>query len=166
MVDQFSTPGANGASLVEPPQSIAQARVDDKGRLKLPAEYLAYLKELKVDKVFITTLDRQLVQIYPMAVWKANLELLNGAGDDAEAAGDLLYAAKHYGGISEVDGQGRVLIPALLRDLLELESQPVFLDVHRQHINVATRAAHEERLNRALVGLVEKKKRFETRGLQ
>jgi len=31
---------------VEPPHSIAQARVDDKGRLKLPAEFLEYLKKL------------------------------------------------------------------------------------------------------------------------
>ncbi len=40
---------------MEPPHSIAQARVDDKGRLKLPSEFLEYLKKLGVDKVFITT---------------------------------------------------------------------------------------------------------------
>ena len=69
---------------MEPPHSIAQARVDEKGRLKLPAEFLEYLKKLGVDKVFITTLDRQLARIYPISVWKANENLFADAGDLAE----------------------------------------------------------------------------------
>ena len=50
---------------MEPPHSIAQARVDDKGRLKLPSEFLEYLKKQGVDKVFITTLDRELATNLP-----------------------------------------------------------------------------------------------------
>ena len=69
---------------MEPPHSIAQARVDEKGRLKLPSEFLEYLKKLGVDKVFITTLDRELARIYPISVWKANENFFANAGDLAE----------------------------------------------------------------------------------
>ena len=103
---------------MEPPHSIAQARVDDKGRLKLPAEFLEYLKKLGVDKVFITTLDRQLARIYPISVWKANENLFADAGDLAETAEDVAYIAKVYGGDSEIDAQGRVLMPAALRRVI------------------------------------------------
>jgi MraZ protein len=154
-----------GAVPVEPPHSIAQARVDDKGRLKLPSEFLEYLKKLGVDKVFITTLDRQLARIYPISVWKANENLFADAGDLAETAEDVAYIAKVYGGDSEIDAQGRVLMPALRR-VIEIESQPVYLDCYNGRINVASKSVHEERLNRATANLPEKVKTLEKKGLK
>ena len=116
MADPVVGNGAlHGGPSVEPPHSIAQARVDDKGRLKLPAEFLEYLRELKVDKVFITTVDLQLARIYPISVWKSNENLFSNAGDLAEVAEDVAYIAKYFGGDSEIDAQGRVLMPAELR---------------------------------------------------
>src|SRR6266436_4713950 len=99
---------------LEPPHSIAQARVDDKGRLKLPAEFLAYLRALRIDKVFITTVDLQIARIYPVSVWNANENYFANAGEQAELAGDVAYLAKYYGGDSEIDSQGRVLVPSEL----------------------------------------------------
>src|SRR6476646_7927203 len=143
---------------VEPPHSIAQARVDDKGRLKLPSEFLEYLKKLGVDKVFITTLDRQLARIYPISVWKANENLFADAGDLAETAEDVAYIAKVFGGDSEIDAQGRVLMPAALRRVIELESQPVYLDCFNGRINVANKSMHDARFHRAMANLGEKVK--------
>ena len=158
--------GVGGLVPVEPPHSIAQARVDDKGRLKLPAEFLEYLKKLGVDKVFITTLDRQLARIYPISVWKANENLFADAGDLAETAEDVAYIAKVFGGDSEIDAQGRVLMPAALRRVIELESQPVFLDCYNGRINVSSKSVHEERLHRATANLPEKVKTLEKKGLK
>jgi MraZ protein len=151
---------------VEPPHSIAQARVDDKGRLKLPAEFLEYLKKLGVDKVFITTVDRELARIYPISVWKANENLFANAGDLAEMAEDVAYIAKVFGGDSEIDAQGRVLMPAALRRELEMESQQVFLDCYNGRINVASKSVHDERVNRAMANLPEKVKTLEKKGLK
>ena len=151
---------------VEPPHSIAQARVDDKGRLKLPAEFLEYLKKLAVDKVFITTVDLELARIYPIPVWKTNEGLFSNAGDLAELAEDVAYIAKYFGGDSEIDAQGRVLMPAKLREKLELESQPVWLDVYQGRINVAGKAMHEARFHRAMANLGEKVKALEKKGLK
>jgi MraZ protein len=159
-------PSEGSKAYVEPPHSIVQARVDDKGRLKLPAEFLEYLKKLEVDKVFITTVDLELARIYPIPVWKTNEGLFANAGDLAELAEDVAYIAKYFGGDSEIDGQGRVLMPAKLREKLELESQPVWLDVYQGRINVANKAMHESRFHRAMANLGEKVKTLEKKGLK
>jgi MraZ protein len=151
---------------VEPPHSIAQARVDDKGRLKLPSEFLEYLKKMGVDKVFITSLDREVARIYPIPVWKGNENFFGNAGDLAELAEDVAYIAKVFGGDSEIDAQGRVLLPAALRRELSLESQPVFLDCYNGRINVAGKAVHEARYHRAMANLGEKVKTLEKKGLK
>ena len=151
---------------MEPPHSIAQARVDDKGRLKLPSEFLEYLKKLGVDKVFITSLDREVARIYPIPVWKGNENFFGTAGDLAELAEDVAYIAKVFGGDSEIDAQGRVLLPAALRRELEMESQQVFLDCYNGRINVAGKGVHDARINRAMANLGEKVKTLEKKGLK
>jgi len=151
---------------VEPPHSIIQARVDDKGRLKLPAEFHEYLKRLQVSQVFITSLDLEAARIYPLTVWKVNEDLFSNAGELSELAEDIAYIAKYYGGDSDIDAQGRILMPTELRRKLEMEAQPVWLDVYKGRINVATRKVHEERFHRAMANLGQKVKTLEKSGLR
>jgi MraZ protein len=88
---------SNNTATAEPPHSIVQASVDEKGRLKLPAEFLEYLEALKVTKVFITTLDQRQARIYPIEVWKVNEALFQSSGENAAAAERLAFLAKVYG---------------------------------------------------------------------
>jgi MraZ protein len=166
VADQVVETGALNGAGVEAPHSITQARVDDKGRLKLPAEFLEYLKKQGTDKVFITTVDLLLGRIYPISVWKANENFFSAAGDLAEQAEDVAYIAKYYGGDSEIDAQGRVLVPTELRRKLGIEAQPVWLDFYNGRINIASKAVHESRLQRALVNLTDKVKTLEKKGLK
>ena len=166
MVGNGEVGSGGGISVVEPPHSITQARIDDKGRLKLPVEFWEYLKQLGAEKVFITTVDLQLARIYPIQVWKGNENLFANAGDLAELAEDVAYIAKYFGGDSDIDAQGRVLIPAALRKQLNLESQPVWLDCYNGGINVAGKAIHEERFHRAMANFSEKSKTLATKGLK
>ena len=166
MVGNGAPGSGGGLPVVEPPHSIAQARVDDKGRLKLPAEFWEYLKQLGAEKVFITSVDLELARIYPIPVWKGNENLFENAGDLAELAEDVAYIAKYYGGDSEIDAQGRVLMPAVLRKELSLEAQPVWLDCYNGRINVAGKEIHESRFHRARANLLEKVKTLEKKGLK
>src|SRR5271169_5574977 len=102
------------ASGVEPPHSIAQASVDDKGRLKLPAEFTEFLEKSGVTRVFITTVDFRQVRIYPLSLWQRNENLFEGAGEHSGQAERLARLAKHFGGDAEIDRAGRVLLPAVL----------------------------------------------------
>lgn len=150
----------------EPPLGIFQARCDDKGRLKLPTSFVEYLKALGVEQVFITTVDIKLARIYPKKVWESNRNLFESAGEDAEIAEDVAFIANLYGGDSEIDGQGRVLVPSELRRKLEIEAQPVWLDYYNGRINVFGKRVYEERMQRALVNLGEKVKALEKKGLK
>ena len=140
-----SLPGDLSPS-AEPPLSVLQASVDDKGRLKLPSEFLAYLEATQVTRVFITMLDGRMARIYPPAVWKVNEQLFRNAGPNAAAASRLAFKARVYGGESEIDKSGRVLMPVKLREELNLEKQPVWLEAHNDGINVMNRSVFETRL--------------------
>ena len=154
----------NGMIAAEPPHSIAQASVDEKGRLKLPAEFLEYLEALKVTKVFITTFDQRQARIYPIAVWKVNEALFENSADPAAERMALL--AKAFGGDAEIDKSGRLLLPAKLREILDLEKQPVWLDVYHGRINVVSKKIHDERMQLALANMSEDLKALEKMGLK
>ena len=156
----------NNLVTAEPPHSIVQASVDEKGRLKLPVEFLEYLEALNVTKVFITTFDLRLARIYPMRVWEVNKALLQNAGENAAAAERLAFLAKAYGGDAEIDKSGRVLLPAKLREALNLEKQPVWLDEFQGRINVVTRQVHDERMQLAKANMSEDLKTLEKLGLK
>ena len=157
--------------VVPPPLGIYPARVDDKGRLKLPADFQQYLSaifagESSERRVFITSLDLTTVRIYPLSVWKSNESLLEQETDSPEDAADIAFLAKDLGGSSEVDGQGRVLIPAELRQLLNLESQPVHLDCYKGRISVLTEEVYRQKQARARENALEKLNRLEKKGLR
>jgi MraZ protein len=156
----------NNLVTAEPPHSIVQASVDEKGRLKLPVEFLEYLEALNVTKVFITTFDLRLARMYPMRVWEVNKALLQNAGENAAAAERLAFLAKAYGGDAEIDKSGRVLLPAKLREALNLEKQPVWLDEFQGRINVVTRQVHDERMQLAKANMSEDLKTLEKLGLK
>ena len=157
--------------VVPPPLGIYPARVDDKGRLKLPADFQQWLSaiftgEASERRVFITSLDLTTVRIYPLSAWKSNESLLEQETENADDAADLAFLAKDLGGSSELDGQGRVLIPVELRQLLNLESQPVFLDCYKGRISVLTEEVYRQKQARARENALEKLNRLEKKGLR
>jgi len=156
----------NNPMTAEPPHSIVQASVDEKGRLKLPAEFLEYLEALSVTKVFITTFDLRQARIYPIPVWKVNEDLFHLAGENAAAAERLDFLAKAYGGNADIDKSGRVLLPAKLREELGLEKQTVFLDVYHGRINIVTRKIYDERMQLAKAKMFEDLQTLEKMGLK
>ncbi len=148
------------------PHSIGQASVDDKGRLKLPAEFAEYLEKCGVTKVFITTVDFRQVRLYPLSLWQHNENLFDDAGEDSGRAERLARLAKHFGGDAEIDKSGRVLLPALLRQEMGLEKQAVVVDVHRGRLNVVSKKIHDEDIQAAKATLLEDLKALEKRGFK
>ncbi len=152
-------------SIAEPPLGIFEAKCDEKGRVKLPVRFAAYLKSLE-DKFFVTTLDMRIARIYPRKVWERNQNLFEDAGEDSDSAEDIAFIANVYGDFSEIDENGRVLMPTELRRKLEIEKQPVWLDYYRGRINVFGKKIYDERMNRATVNLPDKVRALEKKGLK
>lgn len=133
--------------LVEPPpRGFHQARVDEKGRCKLPAALLQYLNAQGVKKVFITTLDLTTARLYPISVWEQNEKMLENPGASALQAKAVSFLAKHYGADSDLDGQGRVLLPQELRRKLQMENQPVWLGYDKGALEIYGEAIYQKRL--------------------
>ena len=154
------------ATPVEAPRGFHGARVDEKGRLKMPAAIAEYVAALGDQKVFITTVDGATARIYPISVWRQNEILLEDGGEDTEQKGDVAFVAYHFGADSDVDGQGRVLVPAELRRALHFEGEQVFLRCFKQRIEVVGKDVYEERLAKAMEGLAAKVQGLEKKGLR
>lgn len=157
---------SNPALPVEAPRGFLSARVDEKGRLKLPAAIAQYLSSLGEQKVFVTTLNVSTARIYPISVWRQSETMLEEAGEDTDEREDVSFVANHYGADSEIDQQGRVLVPTDLRRALKLENEQVFLRCFKQRIDVIGREVYEARLAKAMDNLEGKVQGLEKKGLR
>lgn len=125
------------------------ARLDDKGRLKLPASFQQFFTALREKKLFVTSLDRRIAQIYPMAVWRENEKFFDSYREDPKIARNVAFNAADLGAESEMDAQGRVLFSPELRRELGIENQPVRLFAYRGRIEVLSEKIYEERKREA-----------------
>ena len=125
--------------------------MDDRGRVKLPVVFKEYLEKFEDRRLFVTSLDRRIAQVYPIVLWKQTKKFLENFSQDPEAAENLAFNAADLGAETEMDGQARVLFSPELRRELGLEDQPVHMYVFRGHIEVLNQAEYEERKRAATV---------------
>lgn len=91
-------------------------RVDEKGRLKLPAEFKRRIDEQYSAQFFITSKDGKVAEIYPMAEWEKIEQKLALIPNMNPAKKKFLDRVNYYGQAVEMDAQGRVLLPQILRE--------------------------------------------------
>jgi transcriptional regulator MraZ len=91
-------------------------RVDSKGRLKIPSVFRARLEEKYGRDLFVTSVTGEFVTIYPMPVWAEIEERLAEMPTTHSSRAKYLARVNYFGQIAELDAQGRVLIPARLRE--------------------------------------------------
>jgi len=94
----------------------APARIDDKGRLKLPTVFRSSLESKYGRELFLTSLSGEYVRIYPMPVWLEIEEKLGQMPSTHPSRLRFLDRINYFGSVGELDAQGRVLIPVRLRD--------------------------------------------------
>jgi MraZ protein len=94
----------------------AAARIDDKGRLKVPTIFRTIIQDQQGPDVFVTSLTGECVRIYPMPVWLEIERKLTQVPDNHPSRLKFLDRVNYFGQASELDGQGRIVIPPHLRD--------------------------------------------------
>ena len=94
----------------------APARIDDKGRLKVPNSFRSLLEGKYGRELFLTSLTGEYVRIYPMPVWLEIEEKLGRMPSTHPSRLRFLDRVNYFGQVGELDTQGRVLIPVRLRD--------------------------------------------------
>jgi MraZ protein len=98
-------------------------RVDEKGRLKVPAEFKRLIDEKYGAQFYITSLDGKVAQVYPFEEWQRIEEKLARLSNFNPTKKKFLNRTNYYGQLVEIDGQGRVLIPALLRETAKIQGE-------------------------------------------
>jgi len=92
------------------------AKIDDKGRLKIPNAFRALVEQAHGGELFVTSLTGESVRVYPMPVWLALEERLARAPSTHPARTKFLDRVNYFGQTSEIDAQGRVVIHQRLRE--------------------------------------------------
>ena len=92
------------------------AKIDDKGRLKIPNAFRNLIEGKHGKELFVTSLTGEYVRIYPMPVWLAHEEKLAAVPSTHPARLKFFDRVNYFGQTAEFDVQGRVLIHSRLRD--------------------------------------------------
>jgi MraZ protein len=92
------------------------ARIDDKGRLKIPNAFRALVEKQHGPELFVTSLTGESVRVDPKPIWLALEEKLAKVPSTHPARLKYLDRVNYYGQIGEIDAQGRVVIHQRLRD--------------------------------------------------
>jgi MraZ protein len=120
------------------------ARIDDKGRLKIPAAFLGTLVESSRD-FFVTSISGEFVRVYPLPAWTEIEKRLAAMPQSHPARQRFLERVNYFGQVAQVDGQGRILIPQGLRKMASMEGDVAVLG-QQNHVAVWNAKRLEERL--------------------
>ncbi len=103
------------------------ARVDEKGRLKVPAEFKRVIDEKYAQKFYITSLDGMVAQVYPFEEWERIEQKLAALSTYNPTKKKFLNRVNYYGQVVEMDGQGRLLVPQILRESAQIRGEVAVL---------------------------------------
>jgi MraZ protein len=94
----------------------APAKIDDKGRLKVPNNFRTFIQEEFGRELFVTSLTGESVLIYPMPVWVEKERKLAQIPSTHPARVKFQDRVNFFGQTAEIDIQGRILIHQRLRE--------------------------------------------------
>jgi MraZ protein len=120
-------------------------RVDEKGRLKIPAEFKRVIDEKYGQQFYITSLDGDVAQVYPFEEWERIEQKLAGLSTFNPTKKKFLSKVNYWGQVVEMDGQGRLLIPQLLRESAQIRGE-VAVSGYQTYLEVRNMQAYEQKI--------------------
>lgn len=103
------------------------AKVDQKGRIKVPTAFRTIIEDRFGSDCFITSFDGKQATIYPLPVWREFTGRLSKVPSTSTAKRKLMERANYYGQMGTIDAQGRLLIPQILRQVADIDGEVVVL---------------------------------------
>jgi MraZ protein len=138
------------------------ATVDEKGRVKVPADFLAELRRAG-KKFYVTSASGDHARVYPLKVWEEIEQKLAKKSSYNPAKQKFLARTNYYGQVVEVDGQGRILIPPVLRESAQMKGE-VDVQGNLTYLQIWNHARFLEQLNRNPI-TAEDEKAFDELGI-
>ena len=121
------------------------ARIDEKGRLKIPTIFRNYIEQQYGSDVFITSISGEFVRIYPMAVWLEIEKKVAAVSSMNPTIMRFLNRVNYYGSVGSLDAQGRVVIQPLLRKAAEVTGEVAVLG-NQRYLDVWNREKFEAKM--------------------
>lgn len=103
------------------------AKIDEKGRLKVPADFRKVIEDKYGKDCFITSTDGESALVYPLPVWFEFQARLAKVPSASVAKAKLLERVNYFGQVASLDVQGRITVPAVLRDVAKIADDVVVL---------------------------------------
>lgn len=103
----------------------APAKIDDKGRLKIPTDFRRLLEERHGPELFVTSVLGDSALIYPLPVWEEIEARLSAVPSTDRAKSRYLERVSYFGQQVRIDVQGRILMPQLLRERADMNGDVV-----------------------------------------
>ena len=113
----------------------APATIDEKGRLKIPSSFRAFIDASWGSDFYVTSLSGESVLIYPLPIWQEIEERLAKLPSFNPTKKKFLDRTNFYGQVTAADKSGRILIPALLRESAEMTGEVAVLG-YLDHLDV------------------------------
>ncbi len=123
----------------------APAKIDDKGRLKVPTEFRRLLEEQHGREVFITSVRGDSALLYPMSAWEGIEARLAQVPSSDRAKQRYLERVNYFGQQLRLDAQGRVVIPQILRERAEMVGE-VVVSGRLEYLEIWNRERFDQRL--------------------
>jgi MraZ protein len=121
------------------------ARIDEKGRLKVPNGFRTLVESQYGAELFVTSVTGEYVRIYPMPVWLEIERKLAEVPSTNPSKQRFLDRVNFFGQTMALDKQGRVLIPQVLRETAAMTGEVSVLGL-QNHMALWNRRRLEERL--------------------
>lgn len=121
------------------------ATMDEKGRLKVPTDFRRVLEERYGPEFFVTSVTGEKALVYPLPVW----EEIEGKLSQLPATDPIrqryLERVSYFGAQLRLDGQGRLLMPPVLRERAAMTGE-VVVSAQIDHLEIWNRERFEARL--------------------
>jgi len=121
------------------------ARIDDKGRIKIPNGFRSVVEARYGPELFVTSVTGEYVRVYPMAVWLEVERRLAEVPSSNPSKQRFLDRVSFFGQVAAMDKQGRVVIPLLLRESAAMAGEVSVLGL-QNHLAVWNQKRLQERL--------------------
>jgi MraZ protein len=121
------------------------AKVDEKGRLKLPAAFKQLVDAQHVTQFYVTSVDGKSAEIWPLPEWEKREEQLAESSTLDDAVKKYLNLTSYYGQQVEMDNQARLLLPQILRGTARLDAEVTVFGM-RTYLEVHNREVFEQNL--------------------
>jgi MraZ protein len=121
------------------------AKIDEKGRLKLPSAFKQLVDANNVTQFYVTSTNGESAEIWPLPEWEKVEQQLAESSTMDDAVRKYLNVTSYYGQQVEMDNQARILLPQILRNAATLDGEVTVFGM-RTYVEVHNREKFEQNL--------------------